>query len=104
MRPFSSLLLLAVLIVEDVMTSPTQVPLAMEPMSELFRTLHLELPLTLLKEPKKLHGRFLHITDMHPDPHYTPKASLSTACHRKKPKKKKDESLYYGTPYACVER
>jgi len=50
--------------------------------------------------PKKLHGRFLHITDMHPDPYYTPRTSLSTACHRKKSKKKKNKSLYFGTPYS----
>ncbi|KAF8812426.1 hypothetical protein BYT27DRAFT_6418082 [Phlegmacium glaucopus] len=50
--------------------------------------------------PKKLHGRFLHITDMHPDPYYTPQTSLSTSCHRKKSKEKKNRSLYFGTPYS----
>ncbi|KAF8165337.1 endopolyphosphatase [Crassisporium funariophilum] len=50
--------------------------------------------------PKKLHGRFLHITDMHPDPYYSPHTSQSTSCHRKKPKKKKEESLYFGTPFS----
>lgn len=52
-----------------------------------------------LKEPRKLHGRFLQITDMHPDPHYTHKSSQTTACHRKKPKKKAQAGLY-GTPYS----
>jgi len=50
--------------------------------------------------PKKLHGRFLHITDMHPDPYYRPQTSLSTSCHRKKGNKKKNKSLYFGTPYS----
>lgn len=30
---------------------------------------------------RKLHGRFLHITDLHPDNHYVPHASTSNACH-----------------------
>ena len=54
------------------------------------------------KGPRKLHGRFLHITDMHPDPYYTPRTSLSTSCHRKKSKKKKNKSFYFGTPYSWV--
>jgi len=54
------------------------------------------------QESRKLHGRFLHITDIHPDPYYTPKTALSTSCHRKKSKKKKNKSLYFGTPYSWV--
>ena len=54
------------------------------------------------KEPRKLHGRFLHITDMHPDPHYTPHSSRARTCHSKKPQKKSDEALYFGTPFGCV--
>lgn len=54
------------------------------------------------KEPRKLHGRFLHITDMHPDPFYMPHTSQSKACHRKRPGKTKKESGYYGTPYSCA--
>jgi endopolyphosphatase len=34
-----------------------------------------------------LTGRFLHVTDFHPDPHYVAGATFETACHRK-PKKK----------------
>lgn len=45
-----------------------------------------------------LHGRFLHITDVHPDPFYKRGAHPSTACHRKKPKKKR-RAGYYGTAY-----
>ncbi|KAJ7890789.1 Metallo-dependent phosphatase-like protein [Mycena leptocephala] len=49
-------------------------------------------------KPRKLHGRFLHITDMHPDPFYRAKTSEKTACHRKKGKKKKNTAGYYGEP------
>ncbi|KFY52306.1 hypothetical protein V496_08542, partial [Pseudogymnoascus sp. VKM F-4515 (FW-2607)] len=44
------------------------------------------------KEGKKLSGRFLHITDLHPDDYYKPHTSLST-CHRSP-----GPSLPYGTP------
>ncbi|KIY71419.1 endopolyphosphatase [Cylindrobasidium torrendii FP15055 ss-10] len=50
--------------------------------------------------PRKLHGRFLHITDIHPDPYYKTGTSLKKACHRKKPSKKKNRSKYWGTPYS----
>ncbi|KAF7355326.1 RFX-type winged-helix domain-containing protein [Mycena sanguinolenta] len=53
-----------------------------------------------LAKPRKLHGRFLHITDMHPDPFYQPKTSEKTSCHRKKGKKKKNVAGYYGQPYS----
>ncbi|KAF8195878.1 Metallo-dependent phosphatase-like protein [Mycena galopus ATCC 62051] len=53
-----------------------------------------------LAKPRKLHGRFLHITDMHPDPFYQQKTSEKTSCHRKKGKKKKNEAGYYGQPYS----
>ncbi|KAJ7095396.1 endopolyphosphatase [Mycena belliarum] len=66
----------------DVLAAPQQVPL--------------EVP--ALAKPRKLHGRFLHITDMHPDPAYRPKTSESTSCHRKKGKKKKNAAGYYGLP------
>lgn len=54
-----------------------------------------------ISRPKKLHGRFLHITDIHPDGHYKAHAAESKACHRKNPKKKsKNVSGYYGTSYS----
>ncbi|KAK7061730.1 RFX-type winged-helix domain-containing protein [Favolaschia claudopus] len=53
-----------------------------------------------LTKPRKLHGRFLHITDMHPDPFYRPKTAEKTSCHRKKGKKKKNDSGFYGEPYS----
>lgn len=52
--------------------------------------------------PRKLHGRFLHITDIHPDPFYEPGASQSSACHR--PDLKHSNSAgYYGTPYSSCD-
>ncbi len=50
--------------------------------------------------PRKLHGRFIQITDMHPDPYYKAHKSLDNACHRKKPKKKKDRADFWGTAYS----
>ncbi|KAI6047177.1 Metallo-dependent phosphatase-like protein [Pisolithus marmoratus] len=47
---------------------------------------------------RRLQGRFLHITDLHPDPFYKRGAHPSTACHRTKPKKKR-RAGYYGTAY-----
>ncbi|WVR08267.1 hypothetical protein IAU60_005314 [Kwoniella sp. DSM 27419] len=44
--------------------------------------------------PKKkpLKGRFLHVTDFHPDPHYATGATFDTGCHRlPKQKKHKDK-------------
>ncbi|KZV72170.1 hypothetical protein PENSPDRAFT_576601 [Peniophora sp. CONT] len=54
---------------------------------------------TLPAGPRKLHGRFLHITDMHPDPYYKTGTSESTACHRKKPRKEKTRAEPWGTPH-----
>ncbi|KAF8076398.1 endopolyphosphatase, partial [Lyophyllum atratum] len=51
-------------------------------------------------KPRQLHGRFLHITDMHPDPYYTVHTAEGTSCHRKKSKKKKNNAGYYGTPFS----
>ncbi|KAH7929456.1 hypothetical protein BV22DRAFT_1143330 [Leucogyrophana mollusca] len=60
-------------------------------------------PQAVLKAPSpgvdQLHGRFLHISDMHPDPHYKSGASQSSGCHRKKPKDER-RSGYYGTPFS----
>ncbi|SCV01357.1 LAMI_0G10990g1_1 [Lachancea mirantina] len=46
--------------------------------------------------PRKLHGRFLHITDMHPDPYYKEGSSISRVCHRGKPKDEKDSAARFG--------
>jgi endopolyphosphatase len=56
----------------------------------------------VLPEPRRqLHGRFLHITDIHPDPHYEYDSSISSSCHRTKPKKEEPRAGYYGTPFRC---
>lgn len=51
--------------------------------------------------PRKLHGRFLHITDIHPDPFYEPGASALSACHRTS-LKDNPPAGYYGTPFRYV--
>lgn len=62
---------------------------------------------TSLVEPqpvpsRKLHGRFLHITDIHPDPFYEPGASRASACHRPNLKDKRPAG-YYGAPYSSCD-
>ncbi|KAJ3880320.1 Metallo-dependent phosphatase-like protein [Lentinula edodes] len=54
-------------------------------------------------KPRKLHGRFLQITDLHPDPFYLPGTSTSKACHRKIPKEEQKRAGYYGTPYSACD-
>ncbi len=56
-------------------------------------------------KPRRLTGRFLHLTDMHPDPFYRTGGTESSACHRKKPKKKKKaHGGEFGLPFGCVQR
>ncbi|KAI0638216.1 Metallo-dependent phosphatase-like protein [Trametes polyzona] len=52
------------------------------------------------KPRRKLQGRFLHITDIHPDPHYRVASSEKKACHRGKPKEGKRPAGYYGLPFS----
>lgn len=40
-----------------------------------------------------LKGRFLHITDFHPDPHYVAGATFESGCHRKPKKKGKGKDV-----------
>ncbi|KAG6817416.1 hypothetical protein H0H87_009061 [Tephrocybe sp. NHM501043] len=75
-------LLFIVVGLNDVLASPTQVLL--------------EVP----KGPRQLHGRFLQITDMHPDPYYVEHTAKKTACHRKKGRTSKNQASYYGTPFS----
>lgn len=49
-----------------------------------------------------LHGRFLHLTDMHPDPHYVAGSSVEGACHAGKPAKGARAAGYWGTPASYV--
>lgn len=41
---------------------------------------------------KTFHGRFLHITDIHPDEHYKEGTLIENACHRGKPKKNSQQA------------
>uniref|UniRef100_A0A0W0FJR2 Uncharacterized protein n=1 Tax=Moniliophthora roreri TaxID=221103 RepID=A0A0W0FJR2_MONRR len=84
MLPAKSLIVLA-LVVSEALCGPVQAVL--------------QSPTTDAK-PRQLQGRFLQITDMHPDPYYIENTSASKACHRKKPKKKKNRAGYYGTAYS----
>lgn len=45
---------------------------------------------------RKLHGRFFHITDIHPDPYYVEGSSIDAVCHTGKPSKKKDVAPKFG--------
>ncbi|GLB33819.1 putative calcineurin-like phosphoesterase [Lyophyllum shimeji] len=74
---------IVLLYLSDVLASPVQVVL--------------QAPNT---KPRQLHGRFLQITDMHPDPYYAPHTAERTSCHRKKAKKKKNTAGYWGTPFS----
>jgi len=51
------------------------------------------------KPRRNLRGRFLHITDMHPDQHYLVGASMSSSCHRHRPRKQHVRAGYFGTPF-----
>jgi hypothetical protein len=55
-----------------------------------------------LGPPRQLQGRFLHITDLHPDPLYLVGSAVSSGCHRDKPAKDKSRARYLGTPYESV--
>ncbi|PAV20894.1 vacuolar endopolyphosphatase [Pyrrhoderma noxium] len=92
MPPFSLWLTLSSLLSTAVLASPVQSPFQIAPA---FGDHYDSAPL----KDSSLKGRFLHITDMHPDPHYRTDSSESTACHRKKPRKEKDRGGYYGLPY-----
>ncbi|KAG1783321.1 Metallo-dependent phosphatase-like protein [Suillus placidus] len=51
---------------------------------------------------RKLHGRFLHITDIHPDPYYAKGTSQSSQCHRKE-SDKDQRAGYYGAPFGICD-
>ncbi|CAG8524402.1 406_t:CDS:2 [Ambispora leptoticha] len=48
----------------------------------------------------KLHGNFLHITDLHPDPNYKTNATARSSCHRRK----NDTSILKKPPHMKVGR
>ncbi|QLQ78337.1 hypothetical protein HG537_0A05840 [Torulaspora globosa] len=45
---------------------------------------------------RKIYGRFLHITDMHPDAFYKEGSSIENVCHEGKPKNTKDRAPRFG--------
>lgn len=51
---------------------------------------------------RKLHGRFLHITDIHTDPYYIKGSSQSSRCHRKESDKDR-RAGYYGIPFGTCD-
>jgi endopolyphosphatase len=77
---------LAGLLCEQVLASPPQVVLNASPS----------------RADRKLHGRFLHITDIHPDPYYVEGASQSSQCHRKE-SGEDQRAGYYGAPFGSVK-
>jgi hypothetical protein len=101
---FNTLIVANWLVVELGLATPVQFPLHVQTttISEPSRCGFYSVVQIPTQEPRKLRGRFLHITDMHPDPYYVPKTAESTACHRKRKKKKKNIAGFYGTPYSYV--
>ncbi|THH11704.1 hypothetical protein EW145_g447 [Phellinidium pouzarii] len=89
MVPLSLLWLVLPSLLGAATASPVQVPLVLPADAEE----------TLPRKNSGLKGRFLHLTDMHPDPHFRVDSAESTACHRRKPKKEKERSAYFGLPY-----
>ncbi|KAI0081809.1 endopolyphosphatase [Panus rudis PR-1116 ss-1] len=87
MLKYTLVLLLVLSSFRDALSAPAQVPLDMSVVAT-------------ARPKRKLQGRFLHITDMHPDPYYRVGMSEKSACHRKKPKKAKPRSGPYGIPYS----
>jgi len=89
MHHYQLVFLLATSLLRDAFAAPSQVPMDVsvaEPEN--------------MRPRRKLQGRFLHITDMHPDPHYRVGMSEKSACHRKKPRKVKERSGQFGMPYS----
>ncbi|CAL1700593.1 unnamed protein product [Somion occarium] len=85
MRTTAVSLLFLLVQFQDVFAAPTQVPFDSD--------------LVAKRPPRKLRGRFLHLTDMHPDPYYRVGTSEKSACHRRKPKKAKPRAGEHGIPF-----
>ncbi|KAF8897542.1 endopolyphosphatase [Infundibulicybe gibba] len=79
---FTQALLFVLALGDGVLSFPAQIPLQAQ-----------------VIKPRKLHGRFLQISDMHPDPYYKVHTSPDSACHRKKPSKILNLAGRYGTSY-----
>ena len=107
MNPLRGTLLLLLVFggLQNVLCAPPQIPLSPAPAAEgacaVTRPRRPAHASCAAAKPRKLHGRFLHLTDVHPDPHYRDGMSEKSACHRKKPKKK-PRSGAFGYMYGCV--
>ncbi|KAL7282436.1 hypothetical protein ACG7TL_003907 [Trametes sanguinea] len=88
MLELKALFVLLLVLIQEGVCMPTQAPMELP-------SIH-----TTTKPRRKLQGRFLHITDMHPDPHYRVGSSEKKACHRGKPKEGKSPAGYYGLPFS----
>ncbi|KAI9063209.1 hypothetical protein FKP32DRAFT_733993 [Trametes sanguinea] len=88
MLELKALFVLLLVLVQEGVSMPAQAPMEVPSMH------------TTTKRRRKLQGRFLHITDMHPDPHYRVGSSEKKACHRGKPKEGKRPAGYYGLPFS----
>ncbi|KAF8341399.1 Metallo-dependent phosphatase-like protein [Cantharellus anzutake] len=80
-------------------TDPGQLPLTQPANHEISGRVNPGL-IPRLNPNRELRGRFLHITDIHPDELYLPKSMVETRCHYLKPRPKKGDSLAgeWGTP------
>ncbi|KAH9853441.1 hypothetical protein C2E23DRAFT_867908 [Lenzites betulinus] len=88
MLELNILLLVVLVFVRETIGVPAQTPFEISPID------------TNAKPRRKLQGRFLHITDIHPDPHYRVGSSEKKACHRGKPKEGKSAAGFYGLPFS----
>ncbi|KAL1946769.1 hypothetical protein VTO73DRAFT_14873 [Trametes versicolor] len=88
MLELKALLLVLLVCVRESVSIPAQTPFEVSP------------EIHAAKPRRKLQGRFLHITDIHPDPYYRVDSSEKKACHRGKPKEGKRVAGYYGLPFS----
>jgi endopolyphosphatase len=107
MQTFTAVLILMTVAVSEAFAAPAQVtlqaPATCMYLSGFPRMIETDATsIAQASNTRKLTGRFLHITDMHPDPHYKPHTSIHKSCHRKNPKKKRDRAGFWGTPFELV--
>ncbi|CAG8525162.1 13258_t:CDS:2, partial [Acaulospora colombiana] len=57
------------------------VPISMFLVTAWIYNLDLDTSSKPVEQPNRLHGNFLHITDLHPDPHYVADSLVKTRCH-----------------------
>ncbi|GJJ07459.1 hypothetical protein Clacol_001661 [Clathrus columnatus] len=99
--PLSLLLLLDIALCHPFDVQPQQTPLD---------TVH-HISLHEIISPRPLHGRFLHITDLHPDPYYKFNTTVASGCHHfpkernglKDKNKEERRAGYWGTPQSACD-